>query len=420
MDQTILLITYKRLDITELEAENIVGDGYRAVDAVAALAGGKTMEPGIIYHFNGMGSSALIPPPESKKYTIKLALREETLRFSLIRTPTFATARPLLLIETSPFSQSKLSCHPDVLSVCPCKPKAYPARVEAGSPDTGDSPPPTLEAEWNLAMIRANGRFAREYSGKGSRIALLDTGIAYHKDLAVKGGVSFCEGDADFRSDPFGHGTHCAGIVAGRQGGIARDADLFSIKVADKKEGATPIAILAGMGWALRKRMNVVSISLAGAADRKLMPAFANAVQALMAGHCLVVASTGDEHKDVGFPANTAGVIAVGGCDRQRMILDRTGIGGKGNHLTVVAPGQDITTTFHKNDGYMKTFSGSSAAAPHVAGLAALIHEKFRGVTPLQVTSRILASAQPVNIGPNQKDVLGGAMLIDCDKALSS
>lgn len=403
MDQPAFLVTYKRLDVTELEAERIIGNGYRAVDAVAALAGGKKMEPGIIYHFNGMGSSAMIPPPGKKEHLVRH--REETLTF--IRSDSFF---PVPLKE-------RVSSHHEVLSACYCEHTAAPAKWGTNSANTRPSPPP-IETEWNLEMVNANGTFARAYSGKGVKIAILDTGIAHHKDLTVEGGISFYAGDADFRNDTHGHGTHCAGIATGQIGGIAKEAHLFSVKVCDMRR-ATPVAILAGMGWALRNRMNVVSISLAGPADRTYIPAFTNAVQALMSENCLVVASTGESKDGVGFPANTPGVVAVGGCDREGVLLNRTAIGGKGNHLTVVAPGQGIKTTFRAGDKYMQSFSGSSAATPHVAALIALIRQKFPSIPPLQIVSRILASARPTEIEDNQA-MHGVAMLIDCDMALSS
>ncbi len=405
MTGPVLLITYTRLDITELEAEEIIGDGYRAVDAVAALAGGKEMEEGIIYHFNGMGSSAMISPPE----------KTEDL------TRSFGTLKLRVINGAAVFTSSlkeRVSAHPDVTSVCECHDGAYPTMWQTDSDGAGIPNPPPSGKEWNLESIHANGVVASYFTGKGIKIAIIDTGIADHKDLNMKGGVSFCEGKADFRNDDFGHGTHCAGIAAGRLGGIATEAELFSIKVAHR-EPATPQAILAGLSWALRNRMNVVSISLSGPAVLAYIPACANAVQALMAINCVVVASTGDISDNVGFPANTPGIIAVGGCDSQLDLLDSTCIGGNGNHLTIAAPGQGIKTTFHANDGYIESFSGSSAATPHVAGLVALIQQKFKGITPLQVIGRILASAQPMNIRSDQRDVLGDVTLIDCEKALA-
>lgn len=386
MDRPVLLITYNRLDVTEREAESIIGDDYRAVNAVTTLAGGKGMDEGVIYHFNKMGSSALRPRSGGDEYWASLA--------------------------------RSISSHPDVSSVCYCNHTVDPARWEkAHLRNARALHPPRHVDRWNLEVINTNGRVAHDFTGRGIKIAILDTGIAKHRDLNVKGGVSYCKGVDDCQSDRHGHGTHCAGIAAGRQGGVAKEADLYSIKVADMT-GSNPVAILAGMGWALENTMNVVSISLAGPADPALIPAFANALQAVMGINCVVVASTGDTGGSVGFPANTPGVIAVGGCKRDCAILDGTCIGGNGNHLTVVAPGEDIRTTYGE-DGYMQAFSGSSAAAPHVAGLVALIQQKFPGITPLQVIGRILATGQPVRVEPEQGDVFGGATLIDCNEALS-
>lgn len=399
MSQTILLITYRRLDVTEIEAENIIDDDYHAVDAVTALAGGKKMREGIIYHFNGMGTSTMIARPQMEEY-----LNERNHPTEDVMT---------MMPEPTMYS------HPDVLSICVCDQKVDLAAVDYGPGYFNDPDQPPDRSEWNLATINATGEATRKFSGKGIKIAILDTGIARHRDLNVKGGVSFCEENNDFGSDRHGHGTHCAGIAAGRLGGIATEAELYSIKVADTAS-ASPIAILLGMGWAHRNRMNVVSISLSGPADLTLMSSCANMVQALMEVNCVVIASTGDSHGDVGFPANTPGIIAVGGCGRNDMILDGTRIGGRGNHMTVVAPGEDIKTTYHAGDSYVQSFCGSSAAVPHVAGLVALIQQKIPGIKPLQVIGRILATAQPIAIRPKHRCQCGDVALIDCNQALSS
>ncbi len=390
----ILLITYTRLNVTGPEAEEIIGDGYRAVDAVEELSEGRPMETGRIYHFAGLGSSALIPRLEGNEHPQEDT--EELARF-----------------------MARISSRPGVSSVCQCTDRVHPAKWADGSDEARVSSQPPDGTEWNLRTISAHGPHARKRNGHKINIGIIDTGIARHTDLRVAGGVSFCDEDTDYRNDLFGHGTHCAGIAAGRLGGIAKRAKLYSIKVAHTK-GAPAPAILAGLGWALRKRMNVVSISLAGSADLTMIPAFANAVQALMGIDCLVVASTGDSGDDVGFPANTPGIVAVGGCDDNYMILNGTCIGGKGNRLTVAAPGQNIkTTSSHARDGYIQAFSGSSAAAPHVAGLIALIQEAFPGITPLQVIGRILASARPMNPAPGTMGDFGGATLINCEEALA-
>lgn len=408
MDVPVLLVTYPRLTVTELEARSIIGDVYKGVhavvDAVEALSGGRGMEPGIIYHFNGMGVSAMIPPPQTSPEEDTSPIRGKSFRDNPAVT-TAAVSQDQLLM---------LAAHSNVSSVCKSNEIINAARLDA---EMALIEAITLPV-WNLIAIRADGTTARKYSGEGIKIGILDTGIAEHEHLDVKGGVSFCEGEHDFRNDSFGHGTCCAGIAAGKKRGVARGATLYSIKVASNT-AAQPVPILAGLGWALRNRMNVVSISLAGRADLKHIPAFANAVQALMRINCVVVASTGDRDGNVALPANTPGIIAVGGCDRKRVILDDTNIGGKGNPMTVVAPAAEITTTSRIKNDYVQRFDGSSAAAPHVAGLVALIQEKFPGITPLQVIGRIMASAQPVQIKRDGANVLYGEKLIDCDAALA-
>lgn len=414
MDYPVYLITYNDLGITEFEAQSIVGDGYHTVDAVAALAGGEEMKENVIYHFNGMGISALIATPEP------VATKVDYSAGGLGETPVM-TLLERSSVHNEPLFE-RVSGHPHVSSVCEWKSgdNAHPARPGNESLDNRFAYVSPDRTEWNLDFINATGATAREFNGKGIKIAILDTGIAPHTDLNVRGGVSFCEWGSDFRHDPHGHGTHCAGIAAGRLGGIANEADLFSIKVCNESEGASPIAILAGLGWALRNRMNVVSISFAGSAELRYVPAFANAVQALMRVNCLVVASTGESGGAVAYPANTPGIVAVGGCDYDGLVLNGTGIGGNGNRLTVVAPATGITTTYHAHNAYIRTFGGCSAAAPHVAGLIALIQQKFTGIPPLQVIGRILASAQPASIAVNNTNVRGLVPLIDCDKALSS
>lgn len=291
------------------------------------------------------------------------------------------------------------------------------------------------EDSWNMKMINAPAAWKKGFTGKNVKLAIVDTGIATHPDLSIKGGVSMVPGIISYNDDD-GHGTHCAGIAAGLGvkpeyvKGVAPDASLYAVKVlqkqADGKSRGQTSWIIAGMEWCVSNEMHVVSMSLGGKHDPS--EAYAVAVKVCQEAGMVVVCASGNSYQTdfpyVNSPANScyqglpvASPIAVGSVDSASVIAASSSRGSEPgmlwNQVGVVAPGVNIYSTY-LNNGY-KTMSGTSMACPHVAGLAALMLQKDRNITPLQIKADIFSTAS--GLGGSQPNTTYGHGLINCQKA---
>ncbi|WP_141254328.1 S8 family serine peptidase, partial [Brevibacillus parabrevis] len=130
------------------------------------------------------------------------------------------------------------------------------------------SPSQSQQVPWGVEHIGAAAAHSQQYKGQRIKIGVLDTGISAHPDLEIKGGVSYIEGEDDF-GDQHGHGTAVAGVIAARDNdfgivGVAPEAELYAIKVLDKKGHGTYSSMIQGIEWAIQNRMNILSISAGG------------------------------------------------------------------------------------------------------------------------------------------------------------
>ena len=289
--------------------------------------------------------------------------------------------------------------------------------------------------DWNMKMINAPQAWKKGYNGKGVSIAILDTGISTHPDLRILGGISTIPG-IDSYNDDDGHGTHCAGIAAGRGVdkvfGVAPEASLYAVKVLKKdpdgRSRGQTTWIIAGMAWCVENEMDVASMSLGGMEDPS--EAYAVAVKACQNAGVTVVCASGNSYMTdfpfVNAPANSvypglaiASPIAVGAVGSNEIIADFSSRGAKPgvnwNQVGVVAPGVNIYSTY-LNNGY-KSMSGTSMACPHVSGLVALLRQKDPEMDPMQVKAAIFTTAK--QLGGGIGTAAYGYGLIDCISALT-
>jgi subtilisin family serine protease len=258
-------------------------------------------------------------------------------------------------------------------------------------------------------------------TGHGITVAVLDTGIDYrHPDLGacfgigckVAGGHDFVNDDAD-PLDDHGHGTHVAGIVAadGLVRGVAPDATLLAYKVLDAGGWGLASDIIAGLERAIDPDQDplsddgadVINLSLGGdgAADHPMSEA-ANA--AVAAGAVVIVAAgnSGSAYQSIGTPGNAARAITVAASTNFDTIAYFSSRGPIPQQEYVkpdlTAPGFFIEST--TLDGGHVRLSGTSMAAPHVAGGAALLRQREPGATPDAIRARLAAGAVPLDADP--------------------
>ncbi len=249
-------------------------------------------------------------------------------------------------------------------------------------------------------------------------IAVLDTGVdAGHPDLAgkvVDGGYDFANDDGDPRDDHW-HGTHVAGIAAAGTGngigiaGVAWNCRILPVKVVDENGDGYYSWIIDGILWAADQGADVINISLGGdVPDPFLEDACAYAFDR----GAVVVAASGNDAGPVLYPAAYDDhVLAVGASDFNDAV---TSFSNRGPEVDVVAPGAWILSTSPRwyswpGDPPYLFASGTSAAAPHVAGLAALIRSLKPGLTPEEIMWIIRYTADDINgaSAPGRDDAAG-------------
>jgi subtilisin len=210
--------------------------------------------------------------------------------------------------------------------------------------------------------------------GTGVKVAVIDTGIDYtHEDLDAnyKGGYDFVFNDSDPFDGNNSHGTHVAGIIAAERNGIgvvgvAPNASLYAVRVLDSAGFGTVSWVIAGIEWAVDNDMDVAIMSSGTKEDcQSLREACRNASDA---GVLLVAAAGNTDGGNVTYPARYDSVIAVTATDLNDSQASFSPIGPE---VELAAPGVNIMSTT-SGDGY-GTLSGTSQAAPHVVGTAALI-----------------------------------------------
>ena len=264
-------------------------------------------------------------------------------------------------------------------------------------------------------------------------VAVLDTGIdTQHPDLNVAGGASCSKGRS--YDDHYGHGTHAAGIVGALDNnigvvGVAPGAHMFGVKVLDDDANGTTRELLCGIEWVTSTRtdsdprndIDVANLSLGGVgsddghcgqSDADILH---QAICKSVAAGVTYVVAAGNDHEDAShlIPAAYNEVITVsaladsdgrpGGrgpspscrADRDDTLADFSNYGPA---VDLIAPGVCIFSTMPMDStnlgdsGGYGTLTGTSFAAPHVAGAAALWISKHRGATPAQVREALIAA----------------------------
>lgn len=251
--------------------------------------------------------------------------------------------------------------------------------------------------------------------GEGLLVGVLDTGVdESHPDLTGKviGGINL--NNQDLR-DEIGHGTEVSGIIAANtnntQGiaGIGWNTKIVSMRVTDAAGQARVSTVVSALNEASKRGIKIVQLSLS---TNQFSQTFKSAIEEAQSKGILIVSTGGNTGiEEVRYPAAFDGVIGVGAVDESK---EREYYSTQGEHVSIVAPGASIYTTSLK-DGY-NSVSGTSFAAPQVAGAAALVWSVAPDLTNDQVRDILLQSAD--DLGDSGKDKDYGYGLLNIQKAV--
>jgi hypothetical protein len=252
-------------------------------------------------------------------------------------------------------------------------------------------------------------------TGRGVLVAVVDSAIdVNHPDLA---GAFVEQYDAVGRREkPHFHGTGMVGAIAAhrRLMGIAPEARILAIQAFSSTTRQSPEAttkqILAGLDWAVRKGARVINMSFAGPYDPMLALAMKNA----HAQGVVLIAASGNlgPKSPPLYPAADPNVIAVTAVDENDQLFTQA---VRGPHVAVAAPGVDVMVPA-PDETYQLT-TGTSVAAAHVSGVAALLIERHPNVDAATILEVLTSTAQKLN--PKGRDDQFGWGLIDPASALA-
>ncbi len=245
-------------------------------------------------------------------------------------------------------------------------------------------------------------------AGEGVTVYVLDTGIRYgHVDFEGRASFGFDAFGGD-GSDGYGHGTHVAGTVAGASYGVAKNAEVVSVKVLDDTGYGTTETVVAGIDWvtANAEGPSVANMSLGGGADSVLDAAVS---ESIASGVPYAIAAGNDYGANASrySPARVPEAITVASSANNDARSSFTNIGSL---VDLYAPGSSITSAWNTSDTATNTISGTSMAAPHVAGVAALYLAGDPTATPAELLAALQAAALP-NTVSNPGSSTTGALL---------
>ncbi|MET9319042.1 S8 family peptidase [Streptomyces sp. NPDC003038] len=279
-------------------------------------------------------------------------------------------------------------------------------RVASVEPDTQfrttDSQP---QAPWGLDRIDQrelplDGSYTYASKAEGVTVYIVDTGINIgHQEFGGRARAGYNGVFLESSGDCNGHGTHVAATAGGATYGVAKGASLVAVKVADCRGRGRLSAMVGGLDWMVKDATAapatraVANMSMSGRRSYALDAAVARAVAA---GITFTVAA-GNDDRDAcaGSPSRVPEAVTVGATDAAD---HRAGFSNHGPCVDLSAPGVGVVSAWKGSTTAAARASGTSMAAPHAAGVAALILAGGTARTPAQVSQALVRSAVPDRI----------------------
>ena len=267
---------------------------------------------------------------------------------------------------------------------------------------------PFEESLWNFQTVDPYAKsFKQGITGKGVKVAVIDTGIYPHPDLSIEGGTSTVDYTPSYTDDN-GHGTHVAGIIGAKHNGvgivgIAPDVHLFAVKSLDGTGRGNLDDVLKGIDWSITNHMDIINLSLATTFNSQ---ALHDMVDKANKEGILLVAAAGNDGEAVNYPAKFDSVIAVSAIDENKNIAS---FSSRGPEVEFTAPGDNIISTYL--DGYYGKFNGTSQASPHVAAMLALLKEKNPNMSNYELRTELQKYVE--DLGVKGRDPLYGYGLVN-------
>ncbi|MFE6091169.1 S8 family peptidase [Streptomyces massasporeus] len=229
-------------------------------------------------------------------------------------------------------------------------------------------------------------------AGKSATVYVIDTGVRItHTEFAgrARHGYDFVDRDTN-ASDGNGHGTHVATTVAGKTYGVAKQSKIVSVRVLDNNGAGTLSGVIAGVDWVTVRRVRpaVANMSLGAGVSTSLDTAVRNSIASGVT--YAVAAGNSNANAESFSPARVGSALTVGA---STLTDSRSSFSNYGPRLDMFAPGSLITAGWHTSDTATTTLSGTSMAAPHVAGAAAVYLTSHPSAGPATVHSALVNGA---------------------------